>query len=249
MSAELGAYGSAFASFYDRITAHKDYEAEAVALDALIRAEVGDPAPRVLDVGCGTGTHAALLVERGYDVTAVEPSPEMAGRAAEKLPPGAVVHGEIEDVDADGFQFCCSLFNVVNCLDSLEALLGFLSSIGARMADGGVLLVEAWNAVAVIAEPPERVERTYDAPGGTIRRTVVPRPDFLRQRLELDYRLESPDGSATVTHGLTLFTPLEMEHALGAAGFRDVRVLTALPELRPASTDDRMLAFACVRSG
>jgi ubiquinone/menaquinone biosynthesis C-methylase UbiE len=29
----------------------------------------------VLDIGCGTGTFALLLAERGYDVTGVDPAP------------------------------------------------------------------------------------------------------------------------------------------------------------------------------
>ena len=40
---------------------------------------------RVLDIGCGTGRAAAALVERGSRVWGVEPEPEMAARARERL--------------------------------------------------------------------------------------------------------------------------------------------------------------------
>jgi len=40
---------------------------------------------RVLDVGCGTGRVAAALAERGARVWGVEPSPEMAALARERL--------------------------------------------------------------------------------------------------------------------------------------------------------------------
>jgi SAM-dependent methyltransferase len=39
----------------------------------------------VLDVGCGTGRAAAALAERGSRVWGVEPEPEMAARARERL--------------------------------------------------------------------------------------------------------------------------------------------------------------------
>ncbi len=43
------------------------------------------PAPaRVADVGCGTGTLSVLLAEAGYDVTAIDLSPEMVARARAK---------------------------------------------------------------------------------------------------------------------------------------------------------------------
>ena len=40
---------------------------------------------RVLDIGCGTGRAAAELAERGSRVWGVEPEPEMAARARERL--------------------------------------------------------------------------------------------------------------------------------------------------------------------
>jgi ubiquinone/menaquinone biosynthesis C-methylase UbiE len=40
---------------------------------------------RVLDIGCGTGRAAAALVERGSRVWGVEPEPEMAALARERL--------------------------------------------------------------------------------------------------------------------------------------------------------------------
>ena len=39
----------------------------------------------MLDIGCGTGRAAAALVERGSRVWGVEPEPEMAARARERL--------------------------------------------------------------------------------------------------------------------------------------------------------------------
>ena len=246
-------YDAAFAAYYDRITGHKDYDAEVAALVRLMGEAGADRGARVLDVGCGTGTHAALLSDEGYDVTAIDLSPEMAARAREKASRARVLSGDVAELDDGGFSFCMSLFNVVNCLDSLDALAGFLDAIAARVADGGVLLLECWNPIAVIAEPPTTVERTFEDGGSTITRTVTPYPDFLRQRLDLRYdiRAEGPGGgpadTVSVMHELLLFTPLEIESALRGAGFGEIEVLTALPELRPAGAADRMLAFTARR--
>ena len=39
----------------------------------------------MVDIGCGTGRVAAALAERGSRVWGVEPEPEMAARASERL--------------------------------------------------------------------------------------------------------------------------------------------------------------------
>jgi SAM-dependent methyltransferase len=245
-------YTTDFAAYYDVITAHKDYTAEAEALTRVIAAHCAAPAPRLLDVGCGTGTHAALLAERGFDITAIDAAPEMARRAEDKAPQLTVAVGEIAALDAGEFDFAYSLFNVINCLDSLEAMFDFLHEIGSRVARGGGVVVEAWNPIAVVALPPEKVVREYATGGARITRTVVPRPDFLRQRLDLDYTVVVEEKGKCakeffVTHNLVLFTPLEIELGLRQAGFGQIGVRTALPDLSHATAEDRMLAFTAVK--
>jgi SAM-dependent methyltransferase len=207
--------------------------------------------PRVLDVGCGTGRHASLLAEKGHDVSAIDLSPDMIRVA--KAKPGDVKYAccSIADFDQSGFNFAYSLFNVVNCLTSLAGLVAFFDSIAERLADGAMLLVESWNPIAVIATPPTVVERIYEHGDERIVRRVSPMPDFFRQRLDLEYaidvyRQDSPTRvirSFRVVHHLVLFTPLEIAYCLERAGFGDITTYTALPEMAPATADDRMLAF------
>lgn len=246
-------YNRDFADYYDRITAHKDYQAEVETLARYIREAVPHPKPRMLDLGCGTGHHAALLSDRGYDVTAIDLSPDMIRVAASNNAVVKFKTGDVAEMPESGFHFCYSLFNVVNCLESIEDLIALFEAVYARLANDGVFFVEAWNAVAVIAMPPEIVERTYEYEDQKIVRKVTPASDFLNQRLDLRYdvdvySIESPPDkvkSFTVTHHLVLYTPLEIEYCLKQAGFGNISSYTALPEMAPATATDRMLAFAC----
>ena len=50
-------------------------------LSALIEGPDALPAGRALDIGCGTGTHAVYLAQRGWEVSAVDAVPRPLARA------------------------------------------------------------------------------------------------------------------------------------------------------------------------
>lgn len=66
-----------------------------------------DPGARVLDVGCGTGTLAAILARRGAHVTGIDISPPMLRVAARRLQAedlaGRVVLRELGVAELDAF--------------------------------------------------------------------------------------------------------------------------------------------------
>ncbi|WP_374010090.1 class I SAM-dependent methyltransferase [Leifsonia sp. LS-T14] len=59
----------------------------------------------VLDLGAGTGKLAASLVERGMEVTAVDPSPEMLRVLRERLPQVTAVEGRAERIPSPDDSF------------------------------------------------------------------------------------------------------------------------------------------------
>src|SRR5919107_5351046 len=73
----------AFAPYYDRFTAHHDYDLWTSELLALAERH-GLAGRRLLDVGCGTGKSFLPYLERGWAVTACDISPAMLTRAAAK---------------------------------------------------------------------------------------------------------------------------------------------------------------------
>jgi SAM-dependent methyltransferase len=87
--AQASSFGAAAAA-YD--AARPGYPA--AALDWLIP----DGARRVLDLGAGTGKLTRLLLDRGLDVTAVEPSAGMRAQLAQSVPGARVLAGSAEDI-------------------------------------------------------------------------------------------------------------------------------------------------------
>lgn len=77
---------------YDRI--RPTYPDEIV--DRLAELAALSPGDRVLEIGCGTGQLTRSLVGRGYAVTAVELSAELAALAGRNLPDADVITGNFE---------------------------------------------------------------------------------------------------------------------------------------------------------
>jgi SAM-dependent methyltransferase len=100
-----------FAAFYDRFTAHHDYEDWMSSLEALAR-EHGLIGRRLLDVACGTGKSLLPMLDRGYEVTGCDASAEMLARALPKVAGRArLLEADMRDLPMLG------TFDLVTCID------------------------------------------------------------------------------------------------------------------------------------
>ena len=79
----IKSYG-VFAEFYDVLTANIDYKKRALYFDELIKRHDGKQGGLLLDLACGTGSLSEELDNLGYDIIAVDNSPEMLGIAMNK---------------------------------------------------------------------------------------------------------------------------------------------------------------------
>lgn len=78
----MRSYGP-LAAWYDRLTGDVPYAAFLAFYESVF-AQRDKAVHTVLDLACGTGTLTCLLAERGYEMIAVDGSPEMLSVAAEK---------------------------------------------------------------------------------------------------------------------------------------------------------------------
>jgi SAM-dependent methyltransferase len=153
----------AIAPYYDRFTAHHDYELWTGALMRLARRH-GLAGHRVLDAGCGTGKSFEPLLERGFDVTACDHSQAMLEVAADRARGRASLH--CRDLRRLGL---LGEFDLITCLDDVLNYLmepgevhDALAALAANLAPGGVLLFDAntiatyrgfFSETAVLEEP------------------------------------------------------------------------------------------------
>ncbi|MER5252283.1 class I SAM-dependent methyltransferase [Streptomyces sp. NPDC002855] len=123
-------------------------------------------ARQVLDVGCGTGTFALLLADRGLRVTGVEPAAASLDVARSK--PGSErvrwLHGDATALPDMRVDLATMTANVAQAIVDPEAWEGTLHGIHAALRPGGHLVFET-------RDPARRAWREWNR--AATRRTVA----------------------------------------------------------------------------
>jgi SAM-dependent methyltransferase len=216
--------------------------------DAIVTALAPAAGERVLDVGAGTGSltlAVAPLVQPGGSVTALDVSPRMLGRAAERIAEHHLRESVVE-VLADAqthhlalayFDAACSRFGVMFFDDPVAAF----ANVGGAVRAGGRLVFTCWQPEAAnefAALPNEVIDRHLGpAPAagrGTPGAFSLGDPDVVREVL----------GDAGWLH--TSLTPLVGTNRTGGARSVDEAVSFTLGRGhlagRLATATDRQLA-------
>lgn len=94
----------ALAQVYDELTTNVNYQQRARYIANQIKKH--SPNGIVLDAGCGTGTLAFLLADKGYDVIGVDQSIDMLSIAQTKMPrfrkQPTLIHQDLRELDLYG---------------------------------------------------------------------------------------------------------------------------------------------------
>jgi SAM-dependent methyltransferase len=193
-----------YASYYDLIYQRKDFVAEVDFVHKLIQRRIPGAAS-ILDLGCGTGVHAAIFAEMGYRVHGVDQSSRMlveAARRRELLAPKLQDRVLFEQNDIrslrlhKSFDAIVLLFNVINYQTRDMDLQAVFTSVASHLKPKGILVFDFWHGPAVIADPPAVRRMTVENKHIQVSRLATPSVFFDRHLVDVNYTI-------TITEKLT----------------------------------------------
>jgi SAM-dependent methyltransferase len=225
-----------YAATYDRVYAAKDYVREVDAVMQIVSEFARGRTARILDVGCGTGRHAALLAQKNFEVTGIDRSEEMLVRGkqrSEELNLQSKLtfhHGDARNFElGNSFDIALMMFNVLGYMVTNDDLMATLRNVRRHLREDGLFVFDIWYGPALVSDPPAETKQTLQVGEATIVRTASGRVRGHAQRCDISISLQEVDGervvqSAEEFHQVRYFFPLEIDLALRAADFQLVAI-------------------------
>lgn len=217
-----------YSYYYNLLYRDKDYAGEADYIDSLIKRYKPD-AKSILDLGCGTGRHAALLAQTGYKVHGIDMSKDMLAVANESTDGEHIVFS-CDDVRLarldKTFDVVVSLFHVISYQTSNDDLLKAFTTAYEHLNPGGVFIFDCWYGPAVLSDRPTvRVKRLEDEAIEVIR-LAEPVMHANENLVDVNYHVtirSKADGTEEViteTHRMRYLFKPEVDLLLGETGFK-----------------------------
>jgi SAM-dependent methyltransferase len=152
-----------YARYYDLMYQDKDYKSEAGFIKGLLD-QHAPHSPGILELGCGSGSHALCLCEMGYTLHGIDKSKKMLSLAkakTSKLPVPALSRLSWRQADICHVQLnqqydaVLSLFHVMNYQIGDEDIANLFKTVDGHLKSGGIFIFDCWNGPAVLHQPPE----------------------------------------------------------------------------------------------
>ena len=206
-------YGDRIADVYDGFYTTLDTEG---AVETLAGLAEGGP---VLELAIGTGRLALPLAERGLEVHGIDASEQMVAKLRAKPGGGriAVTMGDFADVAAGGrFSLIFVAFNTFFALLTQDDQLRCFANVSARLADGGVFVVEAFFPDLARFDRGQRVNVILLEVGRV--GVDAAKHDPVEQRIDSQHVLISEEGTKLYPVSIRYAFPAELDLMARLAG-------------------------------
>jgi SAM-dependent methyltransferase len=191
---------SASSKFYDLLYRDKKYKEEVEYVLQILR-EYSPQATTILELGSGTGVHARLFAEQGFQVHGIERSAEMLTVANEQSVPKVTF--QQDDIAAFGldkkFDVTVALFHVISYVKENTALISVLKNVAEHLEDGGLFIFDVWHSPAVYVQRPEKRTKKVRDEDLTIVRTAEPTMLYDKNLVQVNYKFQVEENADSNT--------------------------------------------------
>jgi len=219
-----------FAEYYDLTYRNMlDYEKDCNILEKIFRKFLKRKPESILDIGCGTGSHALILAKRGYRLDGIDISETMIRKArAKERGLRLNVKFHVQDMQEMRLkrQFDCaiSMFGALGYVHTYNGLVNVLSGLRQHLNDDGLFVFEFWNVGGARPSPYQRWIEAKDEKT-TLYRLSESNLDPLTNVITVDMKFLTIKRDRHVetfkeTHKMRCYTPAEMQQYLEGNGFK-----------------------------
>lgn len=215
-----------YSQYYDLLYSDKDYAAETDYLVNLINL-YGSQGNKIIELGSGTGKHANLLAEKGYQVLGIERSAEMVEIADQAKKAGVNFQiADITEFKTDiSFDIALSLFHVISYLTNNENLIKTFKNVHHCLNKDGLFIFDVWHSASVNFQVPERRTKILKNKNIAVKRNAIPvlYPEANVVEVNYDIAVENLRDGSTQSfkeqHPMRHFSRPEIELLAYATGF------------------------------
>jgi SAM-dependent methyltransferase len=213
----------------------------------------------ILDLGCGTGTHALTLAARGYHVTGIDMSKRQIESAKKKTEMSEVsekvdfIHGDMRDFSLNTkFDVAVSLFGSFCYLLDDEDIEMTLKNIYNHLQDNGIIVFEFWHVGGVNPKASAGGYHTWNKYEGENHKIIRLNTSIYNHEtntldLEFDFYVLSDKiviDEFGESHKLRLYSVGEIHTWLTRMGFDVIGIFEMNSFDPPASNSFRPMAIA-----
>jgi SAM-dependent methyltransferase len=131
-----------FSVYYDKIYENVDYSGESEFINSAIKTHKTTSGVKLLDVACGTGSHAKIL-KNNFRVTGVDINDAMLRIARNKVPEANFINGNMKNMDLGSkFDVIICIFSAIHYNRNYNELECTLNNFHNHLEDGGVLIYD-----------------------------------------------------------------------------------------------------------
>lgn len=220
-----------YANYYELLYKDKNYQDESVFIRSLLFKNGVNTNSSILELGCGTGKHAGILVDYGYMVHGIDLSSNMIRiakeRSSKKL--GKELKFEVGDVRNvridEKFDGVISLFHVASYQTETKSLLNMFETAAFHLKAEGIFVFDCWYGPAVLTNLPEvRIKKIEDH-SYELMRVSEPVVDFNASTVDVNFTLYVTEKNKNSTkkilekHRMRYLFPQEVIYLLEQSNF------------------------------
>lgn len=224
----------AYSKYYNLLYKDKNYEAEADYIASML-----GKSKNVLELGCGTGKHAYLLKQKGYNVFGIDLSQTMI-EEAKKLGNNCQV-ADVRTFRCDKkFDAVISLFHIASYQNTDEDITNYFKTASYHLNKGGKFIFDIWYKPAVLFQLPEKRIKELENEEIKVKRYCTPNHVIEKSIVEVNYDIEITDKKTEAVekihelHSMRYFSSEEIKYFASLAGFKIIKEEEWLTKKQPS---------------